>query len=75
MRDDGTKLMEYLELKNHPFFVATQAHPEFRSRLGNPNPLFVGFVRACLNRKQVSMFVPSTMLQSYDDFTREHPVI
>lgn len=45
---NGTKLMEFLELPNHPFFVATQAHPEFKSRLGNPNPLFYGFVQSCM---------------------------
>lgn len=50
-REDGTKLMEFLELDDHPFFVATQAHPEFKSRLANPNPLFDGFVKACVNRK------------------------
>ena len=48
VRDDGTKLMEFIELADHPFFVATQAHPEFKSRLGNPSPLFYGFVNACL---------------------------
>lgn len=47
-REDETVLMEYLELPNHPFFVATQAHPEFKSRLGNANPIFKGFVQACL---------------------------
>lgn len=50
-REDGTKLMEFLELNDHPFFVATQAHPEFKSRLANPNPLFDGFVKACVQRK------------------------
>ena len=45
---DGTRLMEFIELPNHPFFVATQAHPEFRSRLEQPAPLFLGFVRAAL---------------------------
>ncbi len=49
-REDGTKLMEFMELSRdtHPFFVATQAHPEFKSRLGKPNPLFLGFVKACV---------------------------
>ncbi len=46
-RDDGTKLMEFIELPSHPFFIATQAHPEFKSRFGSPSPLFYGFVRAC----------------------------
>jgi CTP synthase len=49
-RPDGTQLMEFIELPEHPFFVATQAHPEFKSRLGNPSPLFYGFVRACMGR-------------------------
>lgn len=48
-REDGTRLMEFLEIHGHPFFVATQAHPEFTSRLGNPNPLFYGFVQACVS--------------------------
>jgi CTP synthase len=51
-RADGTRLMEFLEVPTHPFFVATQAHPEFKSRLGNPNPLFYGFVQAC---RQIKM--------------------
>jgi CTP synthase len=47
-RCDETVLMEFIELPNHPFFIATQAHPEFTSRLTNPNPLFADFVTACL---------------------------
>ena len=46
--------MEFLELPDHPFFIATQAHPEFKSRLGNPNPLFAGFVKACIDRLNAS---------------------
>jgi CTP synthase len=46
-RFDGTKLMEFIELPGHRFFVATQAHPEFKSRIGDPAPLFLGFVQAC----------------------------
>lgn len=48
-RSDGTQLMEFIELPGHPFFVATQAHPEFKSRLGYPNPLYSGFVKACID--------------------------
>ena len=47
LREDKTKLMEYIELPKHPYFIGTQSHPEFKSRLGNPSPLFYGFVRAC----------------------------
>ena len=39
-------LVEFIELVDHPFFVATQAHPEFRSRPDDPHPLFVGLVAA-----------------------------
>jgi CTP synthase (UTP-ammonia lyase) len=49
-RPDGTNLMEFIELPDHKFFVATQAHPEFKSRLGNPSPLFYGFLKACLQK-------------------------
>lgn len=52
-RSDGTTLMEFIELPNHPFFVATQAHPEFTSRLTNPNPLFSQFVVACVQQKKL----------------------
>lgn len=40
------KLVEYVEADEHPYFVATQAHPEFRSRPSRPHPLFVGFIAA-----------------------------
>jgi CTP synthase len=50
-RGDGTELMEFLELPNHPYFVATQAHPEFKSRLDRPAPLFTGFLQAALKRR------------------------
>ena len=42
---DG-KLVEIVELKNHPFFVGTQFHPELKSRPLNPHPLFMGFINA-----------------------------
>lgn len=41
---DG-KLVEIIELKNHPFFVGTQFHPELKSRPLDPHPLFMGFVK------------------------------
>ena len=41
-------LVEIIELKNHPFFVATQFHPELRSRPLSPHPLFKAFIRSCL---------------------------
>ncbi len=48
---DG-KLMEFAELpkSEHPFFVGTQAHPEFKARPLHPHPLFTAFVEACLKK-------------------------
>ncbi|MCI8950078.1 MAG: CTP synthase [Lachnospiraceae bacterium] len=44
---DG-RIVEMIELPSHPWFVATQAHPEFKSRPNKPHPLFRGFVEAAL---------------------------
>jgi len=52
-RNPGSGLIEVMELdqKIHPFFIGTQAHPEFRSRLGEPNPLFYGLIQAAADFK------------------------
>ena len=44
---DG-RIVEMVELKDHPWFVATQAHPEFKSRPNRPHPLFAGFIKSAL---------------------------
>ena len=46
---DG-KLVEFVEAPDNDYFIATQAHPEFRSRPSRPHPLFVGLIRACLKK-------------------------
>jgi CTP synthase len=46
---DG-KLMEISELKDHPYMIASQFHPEFLSRPNHPHPLFVGLVKAANER-------------------------
>jgi CTP synthase len=43
-------LVEVIELRDHPFFVGTQFHPEFKSRPLEPHPLFTGFMTAALAR-------------------------
>ncbi len=48
---DGRR-MEIAEIKDHPFFIAVQFHPEFTSRPTNPHPLFVGFVKSCLEERK-----------------------
>jgi CTP synthase len=47
---DG-KLVEMIEIPSHPYFVACQFHPEFKSRPLAPHPLFTGFIRAALERQ------------------------
>jgi CTP synthase len=47
---DG-RLVEIVELKEHPWFLATQFHPEFTSRPHRPHPLFSAFIGAALRRK------------------------
>ena len=44
-------IVEMIELPDHPFFIATQAHPEFKSRPNRPHPLFKGLVEAALARR------------------------
>jgi len=43
------RLVEMIEVPDHPFFVATQAHPEFKSRPNRPHPLFAGLVKAAVS--------------------------
>lgn len=55
IRASGTSpnghLVEMIEAIDHPYFIATQAHPELRSRPDRPHPLFVGFIKAALVAK------------------------
>lgn len=44
---DGS-LVELIELRDHPWFLACQFHPEFQSRSNKPHPSFKGFIGACL---------------------------
>ena len=46
------RLVEIIELPSHPFFIASQFHPEFKSRPDDPHPLFMGFVAAALDRRR-----------------------
>ncbi len=47
---DG-RIVEMVEIPEHPFFVATQAHPELKSRPNKPHPLFLGFVNAAIEKR------------------------
>ena len=50
-KDDTSQRMEIIELKNHPFFFATQYHPEFKTRPTKPSPPFYGLLMASSNQK------------------------
>ncbi|MFT4899321.1 MAG: CTP synthase, partial [Flavobacteriales bacterium] len=43
-----TGLVEVVEIKDHPYFIGVQFHPEYKSTVANPHPLFIGFVKAAL---------------------------
>ena len=49
--NDASNLCEIIELKDHPFFVASQFHPEFKSRPTRPHPLFDSFIKASIDNK------------------------
>jgi len=57
---DG-RLVEIIELPGHPFFIATQFHPEFQSRPSAPHPLFLGLVNAALGNSEVTAPVPRSV--------------
>ncbi|MEC4986804.1 MAG: CTP synthase [Oscillatoria sp. PMC 1068.18] len=70
---DG-RLVEIIELTEHPFFIATQFHPEFHSRPSNPHPLFLGFVKATLDQlsaNQVSSETETDNLHICDEETNQ----
>ncbi|MGI8929290.1 MAG: glutamine amidotransferase-related protein, partial [Candidatus Limnocylindrales bacterium] len=58
---DG-RLVEIVELKDHPWFVASQFHPEFKSRPDRPHPLFDGFVKAAVAQGQSQQAVSEPKL-------------
>ena len=46
-------LVEISEIRDHPFMIGSQFHPEFGSRLDKPHPLFDSFIKACINQKKI----------------------
>jgi len=46
-----TNLVEIVEIPTHPWFVGVQFHPEYKSTVANPHPLFCGFIESCINNK------------------------
>jgi CTP synthase len=51
--DNTGKIINAIELTDHPFWIGVQYHPEFKSRPGDPHPLYLGLIRAALEYKKV----------------------
>tara|TARA_B110000908_G_scaffold31482_1_gene37438 strand:- start:186 stop:1799 length:1614 start_codon:yes stop_codon:yes gene_type:complete len=51
-KNKKNNLVEVVEIPTHPWFVGVQFHPEYKSTVSNPHPLFVGFINACLQNKK-----------------------
>ncbi len=51
-KNQKTGLVEIVEIQDHPFFVAVQFHPEYKSTVENPHPLFVAFVKAAKDAQE-----------------------
>ena len=51
-KNPNTGLVEVVEIEDHPWFVGTQFHPEYKSTVANPHPLFVAFVKATIDNKK-----------------------
>lgn len=74
---DG-RLVEIIELPSHPFFIATQFHPEFQSRPSTPHPLFKGFIQAAFNQAksgESAIPIPSQKLIISPGITTSEQVI
>jgi len=59
------RLVEMVEIPSHPYFIASQFHPEFTSRPDNPNPLFAGLVEAALKYKHSHVAAVTSVVESH----------
>jgi len=63
-RNPETNLVEIMEISDHPFFIGCQYHPELKSTVENPHPLFVNFVAAAKQFNEAKMMNKNPLLQS-----------
>ncbi len=63
-KNPGTGLVEIIELKDHPFFIGVQYHPELKSTVENPQPIFVNFIKAAKEFSDRKIAVKNSLLQS-----------
>ena len=59
-----TGLVEIIELPNHPFFIGVQYHPELKSTVENPQPIFVSFIKAAREFAEARHSRKNPLLQS-----------
>ncbi|HEX6194089.1 MAG TPA: CTP synthase, partial [Chitinophagaceae bacterium] len=60
----GTALVEIIELQNHPFFIGVQYHPELKSTVENPQPIFVHFIKAAKEYSDKKSEIKNPLLHS-----------
>jgi CTP synthase len=63
-KNPGTGLVEIIELTNHPFFIGVQYHPELKSTVENPQPVFVHFIKAAKEYSERKIEAKNPLLQS-----------
>jgi len=63
-KNPATGLVEIIELTNHPFFIGVQYHPELKSTVENPQPIFVNFIKAAKGYAEKKIEIKSPHLQS-----------
>ncbi|OQP65327.1 CTP synthetase [Niastella vici] len=63
-RNNENQLVEIVELPSHPFFIGVQYHPELKSTVENPHPIFVNFVKAAKEYAEKKSTVKNPLLQS-----------
>jgi len=62
-RNPESKLVEIVEMKDHPFFIGVQYHPELKSTVENPHPVFVHFIKAAKEYAEQKSTVKNPSLQ------------
>jgi CTP synthase len=63
-KNPGTGLVEIIEIPNHPFFIGVQYHPELKSTVESPQPIFVNFIKAAKLYSEKKGEVKNPLLQS-----------
>ncbi|MEI8059909.1 MAG: gamma-glutamyl-gamma-aminobutyrate hydrolase family protein, partial [Ferruginibacter sp.] len=63
-KNPGTGLVEIVELPDHPFFIGVQYHPELKSTVENPQPIFVHFIKAAKDFSEKKTTIKNPILQT-----------